>query len=259
MLHTKLSSVYDQRFFNGQSEDSLQSARAVARLICQMFNPHSVVDVGCGVGSWLKAFIESGVKRTCGIDGDYVDRDALLIPPETFVPRDLTQPFEIPGAYDLAISVEVAEHLSAKAGGRLVHALSKVTPLVLFSAAVPGQGGSRHINEQWPSYWRSRFGAEGFKLFDPIRPMIRSDTSIRWWYRQNLLVFASPEGIKTHPQLGSEVEAGVEMEWVYMAMAEKRRDLRATLRDMPGVPWAWSYLKPWLRPKRETPSNRQTA
>jgi hypothetical protein len=259
MLHTKLSSVYDQRFFDGQSEDSLQSARAVARVVCQLFNPHSVVDVGCGLGSWLKAFIESGVERSCGIDGNYVNRDALLIPPGSFVSKDLTRPFEIPGSYDLAISVEVAEHLSEKAGAGLVRALCKVAPLVLFSAAVPGQGGSHHINEQWPSYWRSRFGAEGFNLFDPVRPVIRSDTSVRWWYRQNLLVFASPEGINAHPQLGPEVAAGVEMEWVYVAMAEKRHDLRATLRNMPGVPWAWSYLKPWLRSKRPTRSNHQTA
>ena len=259
MLHTNLSSVYDQGFFDGQFEDSLQSARAVARLICQLFNPQSVVDVGCGLGSWLKAFIESGVERTCGIDGDYVSRDALLIPPEDFVAKDLTRPFEIPGSYDLAISVEVAEHLSEKAGACLVRTLSKVAPLVLFSAAVPGQGGSRHINEQWPAYWRSRFGAEGLKLFDPIRPMIRNDTSVQWWYRQNLLVFASPEGIRAHPQLGLEVGAGVEMEWVYVAMVERRRDLRATLRNLPGVPWAWSYLKPWLRPKRPTRSNHQTA
>src|SRR5262245_16248653 len=159
MLHTKLSSVYDQRFFDGQYENSLQSARAVARVICQLFHPQSVVDVGCGLGSWLKAFIEAGAERICGIDGDCVNRDALLIPPETFVGKDLTRPFEIPGAFDLAISVEVAEHLSDEAGACLVRALSKVAPLVLFSAAIPGQGGSRHINEQWPSYWRSRFGA----------------------------------------------------------------------------------------------------
>jgi hypothetical protein len=120
------------------------------------------------------------------------------------------------------------------------------------------QGGSRHIDEQWPAYRRSRFGAEGLKLFDPIRPMIRNDTSMQWWYRQNLLVFASPEGIRAHPQLGPEVAAGVEMGWVYVAMAEKRRDLRGTLRNMPRVPWAWSYLKPWLSPKRPTRSNHQT-
>jgi len=233
------------RDFDGQFEDSLQSARTVAGVVCRLLNPQSVVDVGCGLGSWLKAFIEMAVGRTCGIDGDYVNRDALLIAREAFVARDLTKPFEIPGRYDLAISVEVAEHLSDKAGAGLVHALSKAAPLVLFSAAVPGQGGSRHINEQWPSYWRSRFGAEGLRLFDPIRPTIRNDSSVQWWYCQNLLVFASPEGIRAHPQLGPEVAAGVEMEWVYVAMAEKRRDSRATLRNMPGVPWAWSYLKPW--------------
>ena len=134
--------------------------------------------------------------------------------------------------------------------------MSKAAPLVLFSAAVPGQGGSRHINEQWPSYW-SRFGAEGLRLFDPIRPLIRNDSSVRWWYRQNLLMFASPEGIRAHPQLGLEVAAGQETERVYAAMAEKRRDLRATVRNLPGFPWAWSYLNPSLRPWGPNPSSHR--
>ena len=121
-------------------------------------------------------------------------------------------------------------------------------PLVLFSAAVPGQGGSHHINEQWPSYWRSLFAAEGFKLFDPIRPLIRHNSSVQWWYRQNLLVFASPGSIGAFPQLGEEVARGGEMEWIHISLVRRSRDLRSTLRNMPGVPWTWSHLKPWVRP-----------
>jgi hypothetical protein len=135
--------------------------------------------------------------------------------------------------------------------------LSKAAPLVLFSAAVPGQGGSLHINEQWPSYWRWRFGAEGLKLFDPIRPLIRNDGPVQWRYRQNLLMFASPEGIRAHPQLGLEVAAGQEMECVYLTTAEKRRDLRATVCNLPGFLRAWSGLKPWLRRSGPNPSSHR--
>jgi hypothetical protein len=72
------------------------------------------------------------------------------------------------------MSLEVAEHLSGKAGACLVHTLTQAAPLVMFSAAVPGQRGSHHINEQWPGYWRSLFTDEGFRLFNPIRPLIRA-------------------------------------------------------------------------------------
>lgn len=257
VFRTRHSSVYDEAFFAEQIRQSLPSARAVARVVHRLFSPQSVVDVGCGLGAWLRAFSEMGIDQICGIDGDYINRQNLLIPPSKFVSQDLSRPFEIPGHYDLAISLEVAEHLSGKAGTRLVHALSQAAPLVMFSAAVPGQGGSHHINEQWPAYWRSLFAAEGFRLFDPIRPLIRDEGSVRWWYRQNLLLFASPEGVSAHQQLRREVVPGKEMEWVHLSLVEKPRDLRSTLLKVPGIRWAWSHAKPWVRPNRPSTFQNQ--
>jgi Methyltransferase domain len=249
MFRIKHGNIYDETFFAGQVEQSLRSARAVVRVVQRLFAPRSIVDVGCGLGAWLHAFSEMGIDQICGIDGDYINRQDLLIPQAKFIPQDLSQPFEIPGRYDLALSLEVAEHLSREAGARLVRILSQVAPLVMFSAAVPGQGGSYHINEQWPAYWRSLFADEGFRLFDPIRPLIRNDSSVGWWYRQNLLLFASPQGVSTHQRLGREVATGKEMEWVYISLVKKSRNLRSTLRNLPGVPWAWNHVKPWVHLK----------
>jgi Methyltransferase domain len=249
MFRINHRNVYDDAFFAVQIEQSLRSARVIAPVVHRLFSPRSVVDAGCGLGAWLRAFSEVGIEQICGIDGDYVNPQNLLIPPAKFIAQDLSRSFEIPGRYDLAMSLEVAEHLSSKAGARLVHTLTQAAPLVMFSAAVPGQSGSHHINEQWPGYWRSLFADEGFRLFDPIRPLIRDDSSVRWWYRQNLLLFASREGVSAHPQLGPEIAVGEEMEWVHISIVRKPRDLRATLRNLPGVPWAWSHVKPWFRPK----------
>jgi SAM-dependent methyltransferase len=248
MLRINYSSVYDAKFFAKQVEQSLRSARVVTQIISRLFGPRSVLDVGCGMGAWLRAFNETGIDNICGFDGDYVDRKNLLIPDSKFISKDLDKPFDVLDCYDLAMCLEVAEHLSDSAGARLVHTLTQAAPLVLFSAAVPGQGGSHHINEQWPSYWRSLFAVEGFKLFDPIRPLIRQDSSVQWWYRQNLFVFASSQSIGTFPQLGEEVTKGEEMEWIHISLVKKQRDLRSALRKMPGVPWTWSHLKPWIRP-----------
>ena len=249
MLRTNHGSIYDESFFEEHIYQSLQSARAVSRIICRLFDPQSVVDVGCGLGAWLRAFGELGVEQICGIDGSYVNRDKLLIPDANFVSTEVDSQFDIAGRYDLAMCLEVAEHLPPKAGVRLVHSLTQASPLVLFSAALPGQGGSHHINEQWPSYWRSLFAVEGFRLFDPIRPLIRDDSSVRWWYRQNLLLFASPKSIAAYPELGQELPAGGEIEWVHISVLRKPFDLRSTLRGMPGVRWTWSHLKPWVRPR----------
>lgn len=248
----KWGNVYDDRFFALQVADSLRSARAIARIACQLFEPTSVVDVGCGQGAWLAAFAELGVIQVRGIDGDYVNGDKLLFDRANFMAADLSRAFEIPGHYDLAICVEVAEHLPGNNSRHLVHAMTQASPLVLFSAAVPGQGGSGHINEQWPSYWRSLFAAEGFRMFDPIRPRIREESAICWWYRQNLVVFASQKAMSRQSRLGEEV-AGDDIEWVHVSLIRRKRNPRASLLKARGVMWTWSRIKPWVRLRATSP------
>jgi len=111
----------------------------------------------------------------------------------------------------------------------LVQTLTAAAPLVLFSAAVPSQGGSNHINEQWPSYWRALFEAQSFGMFDPIRPRIRDRHDIQWWYRQNIVMYVRRDAISSHPELGSEIPSGHELEWAHISMLSQRRDLRSVL------------------------------
>jgi len=247
LIRVKLNNIYDDAFFEGQETESLRSARSVVRHVMTLFTPSSVVDVGCGRGAWLSVFSEAGVRTLCGIDGSYVDRSKLRISPDSFISRDLMKPFDIPERFDLAMSVEVAEHLSEANGKNLIRALTRAAPIVLFSAAIPGQGGSGHINEQWPSYWRSLFADEGYLMFDPLRPLIHYDSSVRWWYRQNLVVFASAEAIASHRSLGPEIPPGDELQWVHISIARPRRDLRGILRELPGTMAVWSRVKPLVR------------
>jgi hypothetical protein len=135
------------------------------------------------------------------VDGDYVNPSQLYIPPERFIPADLAKPLKVEDRYDLAVSLEVAEHLDPRAGGQLIITLTSLAPLVLFSAAAPGQGGIGHVNEQWPRYWRSLFEARGFKMLDILRPLIREDRRVAWWYRQNIALFAGEAAISANPKL----------------------------------------------------------
>jgi len=214
--------LYGADFYAGQAADSLESARIVARLVYELIRPESVVDVGCGLGGWLRAFSELGVRRIRGIDEDYVDRSRLYIDPSCFTPVNLREPFEIGEKYDLAICVEVAEHLPRAGGQMLVKACTSAAGVVLFSAAVPGQGGTGHINEQWPEYWRDQFKASGFVMVDALRSSIRDNPRIAWWYRQNLLLFASQDSIRRYPAL--ETAAAYEapaLEWIHINMVRK--------------------------------------
>jgi len=180
-----VTTPYDVAFFSRNKSLSYSSARSVLPIIQQIIDFRSVVDLGCGVGTWLAACSELGVTNLLGIDGSYVDRSALVIDSNRFVAHDLTTPLNIEKRYDLAISMEVAEHLPQSGADIFIRNLCSLSDVVLFSAAVPGQGGNNHINEQWPEYWGRKFKVHGLCMIDCIRARIWEDDSVAPWYRQN--------------------------------------------------------------------------
>jgi len=197
MRTEKASPAYTTEFYAGQVDGSASSAAVVVPLVLSLLPVRSVVDVGCGVGPWAAEFMANGVPEVWGIDGDYVDRSQLRIPSDRFVARDLTKPLQFDRTFDLAICLEVAEHLPDSRAGGLVSDLTSLASCVLFSAAVPGQGGTNHINLQYLPYWIDLFQKRGYKGIDPIRPRILGDPSVEWFYQQNTVMFVA-EG---HPLL----------------------------------------------------------
>ena len=134
--------TYDESFFTQQGSGSLQAAGTIVPLVLELVEPRSVIDVGCGLGSWAATFLEQGVADVVGVDGDYVNRERLLIPSERFIPADLTRGIPVDRQFDLAVCLEVAEHLPANCGDQLVDELARLGRAVLFSAAIPHQGGT---------------------------------------------------------------------------------------------------------------------
>src|SRR3954465_4873744 len=185
--------TYDEGFFRHQMTGSRRSAERIVQIAMELLSPASVVDVGCGAGTWLAEFRAQGVSEIHGFDGDYVDRSLLQIPPEAFAPADLEQPLPATRRYDLAISMEVAEHLSPERGPSLVRDLTRLAPAVLFSAAVPHQGGTDHVNERWQDYWAGLFEEHGYTVRDGIRSRIWGDEQVEPWYAQNALLYPAPE------------------------------------------------------------------
>jgi SAM-dependent methyltransferase len=231
---SQVRSPYDDAFFTLDTPGSLAAARVIIPLLIEFVDPRSVVDVGCGRGAWLKVFAENGINRLCGIDGFRGDLHSFS-DGIRFVEADLETDFIIPGVYDLAVCVEVAEHLPAVRSHYLVERLTIAAPLIAFSAAIPSQGGVGHVNEQWPSYWCNLFGDLGFKSADPIRPLIRDDTSVPWWYRQNLMLFGTPDALAGNPKLAS-LSVCSDLEWVHVdilrrLMLSRRRSLTAKFRQ----------------------------
>lgn len=193
-----MSSPYSQRYYEGLKEDSAASAREVVPLILQLIPARTVIDVGCGSGTWARAYAEAGCD-ILGVDGEVVRPDQLLIPADRFIRQDLGQPLSLDRRFDLVNCLEVAEHLDPARAAGFVADLTKLADVVVFSAAVPGQGGTHHVNEQWPSYWIALFRAAGFVAVDCLRWQLWSRGNVAWWYVQNMFVYVRESRLADYP------------------------------------------------------------
>jgi SAM-dependent methyltransferase len=181
--------MYDAAYFQSLRDGMRRSASAAVPLLIECFQPNSVVDVGCGEGIWLSIFQKLGVTDILGIDGAWVSEDQREIPATSFREHDLTQPLKLDRTFDIALCLEVAEHLPPSAGPVLVETLTRLAPVIVFSAAIPFQVGRGHINEQLPSYWVKLFAARGYECSNGLRARLWANDAVEIWYRQNILYF----------------------------------------------------------------------
>ena len=193
--------LYDSSFFEALSSGSASSAAQILPEVVRLIAPKSAVDLGSGTGEWLGELRKLGVTDVSGVDGDWVDRAALKIPTDQFKPFDLRNKLVMDRTFDLAISVETAEHLPPERGEGFVADLVALAPVVLFSAAIPGQGGTGHINEQWQDYWARLFAKHDYVALDFLRLKFWNDSRIEWWYRQNIILYVRRDRVETDPKL----------------------------------------------------------
>jgi SAM-dependent methyltransferase len=177
-------------------------------MILELLHPKSVVDLGCGTGAWLAELKRQGVSRVLGVDGAHIPAEQLEINVNEFLAADVTKPLPLGDKFDLAMSLEVAEHLAEKEADAFTDTLAGLAPVVLFSAAIPFQGGEHHVNEQWPKYWVEKFKERGFLALDPFRHLLWERSDVDWWYAQNLVLFVQQSSIERFSLLQS-AERGV--------------------------------------------------
>ena len=187
------SSAYTMKFFEERKAETWQAALRIIPYILDVVQPGSVIDVGCATGEFLAAFKKYGIEDIQGIDGAYVQNDLRVIPQDKFIPLDLNRPFTLDRTFDLAICLEVAEHLLPRSAANFIASLTRLAPIILFSAAIPHQGGTKHLNEQWPEYCANLFKQHGFVPVDALRQKIWLNREIPIVYRQNMLFFCKEE------------------------------------------------------------------
>lgn len=186
-----MATPFDDVDYPSWLNGSRESAAVVVPLLIKEFFPRSVVDVGCGLGAWLSVFSEHGAGEILGLDGPWVDRRLLEIAPKDFRAVDLGEPLDLARRFDLALCLEVAHLLQPSLAEQLVGSLVQLSEVVVFSAAIPGQGGLGHVNEQWPRYWAERFATHSYVATDPIRVRVWEEPDVKWWFAQNTTCYVA--------------------------------------------------------------------
>jgi hypothetical protein len=185
-----VSEYYGDGFYKSQMDGSLSSARRFVDHLSLIFKPHSVVDLGCGRGTWLKAFKDCGAEKVVGFDGSWNSQDNMVDQSIVFFSVDLNKPLAAQEEkYDLAISLEVAEHLEESCAATFVESLAKLSDVVMFGAAYTGQGGTNHINEQPCTYWAKIFKEHDYMPYDLFRPQFWGNPDVDFWYQQNTFLY----------------------------------------------------------------------
>lgn len=186
-----LASHYGGDFYRGHDE-IYRMARRYVDFLCSALNPRSVVDVGCGHGVWLKAFKDAGAQKVVGFDGPWNKQDDMVDQSIIFHGVDLNVPItkKHKDKYDLAMSIEVAEHLEETSAKSFVGSMVQLSDVVMFGAAYIKQGGANHINEQRHTYWAKIFIENNFVPYDLFRPVFWG-SDIHWWYQQNTFLYVN--------------------------------------------------------------------
>lgn len=235
--------AYNTSYYNGIKEGSIESARQLVPVILEYCKPSSVLDVGCGIGTWLSVFKQHGIADITGIDGNYIDQEMLLIGKQHFIAADLAKGFSAPKKYGLVVCLEVAEHLCAEHAEHFIRSLCAAGDLILFSAAIPGQGGVQHFNEQYPGYWAALFNKNGFAVYDLLRKKVWGNKKIDTCYRQNIF-FAVKETEAGRYPLISSGQKGV-WDIVHPEHFQHKEDILVSYQRVLRTPFhaGWHFIK----------------
>lgn len=186
-----MNEKYTQEYYSRHYLGAYSSAKTILEHISKFLMPKSIVDFGCGTGVWLKVAKDVFNSQVLGIDLHDYNSLSMYINENEYCSHDLTGTVNLNRSFDLAISLEVAEHIDSQYADEFIKTICNHSSIVLFSAAIPMQGGTGHINEQPCTYWAEKFALLGYRAIDCIRPIIWNDDNVEIWYRNNTVLYVS--------------------------------------------------------------------
>lgn len=194
---------YGDNFYKSVSLRAEETADQVINTLSSIsLQMKSIKDIGCGSGIWLKKFNEIGqFQQILGFDLiGAIEKDARSFDEKiTFEAIDFENVVEnIFPKTDLSLFLEVAEHLTENTAKKIIKFICETSNMVIFSAAIPGQGGYNHINEQLMSYWVKQIEINQFVVFDIFRKEMSKYKNLPFYYRNNIVLAISRKYYEQH-------------------------------------------------------------
>ena len=185
----ELDALYSNRYFDTVLLRGRKDAEAFAGALIDQYEPSYVVDLGCGVGRFIQPLHASGVD-VYGVDGSAYAVSNPLDEDLSLDRHDLTEPLRLDREADVALCIEVLEHLPAESARTAIESIRDAAPVAIVTAAQPGQGGDYHVNERPREYWIDEFEAVGMTYDDGDVEFLRLHTEAAEleWLTDNLMV-----------------------------------------------------------------------
>jgi len=181
--------MYSKLYYKKHQDGSYASAYKILKYLTTFITIESIIDFGCGVGTWCSAAQNLSINNIMGVDQNLYDSSYMLIPNKNYLQRDLQKSVSLDMKMDLVISVEVGEHIESRYSHVFINTLCQHGDIILFSAALPYQGGTGHINEKPCSYWRDIFSDLDYIAIDCIRGVFWEDDDVEVWYKNNTILY----------------------------------------------------------------------
>lgn len=181
---------YTKEYYQSINKTEIAQAKAIAKRITELYNPKSVIDIGCGTGLYLSPF----TCDKCGVDisPNAFDQEVLMVDRGLVSIDDLRVPRNVYLTYDVTICFEVLEHIGSEYADILVDNISQYSNTIILTASPPGQAGLNHVNCQPQKYWDEKFEARGFHRdyhdeFQLVWAVHQVEHTI--WLVRNLMVY----------------------------------------------------------------------
>lgn len=181
---------YSKEYYKSINKDESAQAKALGEILIKLYRPNSVVDIGCGTGLYLSQF--KCIQYGFDISPDAFDPEVIQVERGLVDIRDLTQPMNVNIKSDLAICLEVVEHIGSENADILIENISKWSDTIVMTAAPPGQAGLNHVNCQPMSYWEEKMAKYGFKRdyhdeYQVVSHVAATPHTV--WIIRNLMIF----------------------------------------------------------------------